>query len=88
MDHYLDVDMDSGDESDTSSADGRSLMSVSVQASSVTSVDGDTPPPSIMSINSCIRASVFRNEFGRNLNNYSEIYRLPADIDEFERLGA
>lgn len=82
-------DQDSGDESDSSSASGRSLMSMSVHASSVTSmgsVRAGSPTPSVMTMNSCIRANVFRQEYGRGLNNFSEVYRLPADEDEFERL--
>jgi ribosomal protein L11 methylase PrmA len=29
----------------------------------------------------------YRREYGRELNNYSEIYRLPADSEELERLS-
>ncbi|EKM61450.1 uncharacterized protein PHACADRAFT_248069 [Phanerochaete carnosa HHB-10118-sp] len=64
-------------------------MSVSAHASSITSVEMASvrsASPSVISINSCIRASVFRHEYGRRLNNYSEVYRLPADEDEQERL--
>jgi len=32
-------------------------------------------------------AGLFRREYGRELNNYSSVYQLPADGEEFERLG-
>ena len=35
-----------------------------------------------------MRAQAFKQEFGRGLNNYSEVYRLPADEEELGRLGA
>lgn len=34
-----------------------------------------------------MRDQAFKQEYGRGLNNYSEIYRLPADDEELERLG-
>lgn len=39
------------------------------------------------SMTSSLRAASYRHEFGRGINNYSEVYRLPADDEEFERLG-
>ncbi|EMD42323.1 hypothetical protein CERSUDRAFT_79907 [Gelatoporia subvermispora B] len=59
-------------------------------ASSATSYDWEmrstSPAPSVYSMtDSLIRAS-FRHEFGRGINNYSDVYRLPADDEEFERL--
>jgi hypothetical protein len=42
---------------------------------------------SIFSISSSIRAQSFKHEYGRGLNNYSEVYQLPADDEELERLG-
>ncbi len=47
-----------------------------------------SPAPSVYSMTSSLRASSYREEFGRGINNYSEVYRLPADDEEFERLGA
>ncbi|RDX51938.1 hypothetical protein OH76DRAFT_1481027 [Lentinus brumalis] len=45
-----------------------------------------SPAPSVYSMTSSLRASSYREEFGRGINNYSEVYRLPADDEEFERL--
>ncbi len=36
---------------------------------------------------SSLRANAYKEEYGRGLNNYSEVYRLPADAEELERLG-
>jgi hypothetical protein len=47
-----------------------------------------SPTPSVYSVTSSLREQAYRDEFGRSLNNYSEVYRLPADMDELERLGA
>ncbi|OJT08457.1 hypothetical protein TRAPUB_640 [Trametes pubescens] len=59
-------------------------------ATSVTSHDWDmrsaSPAPSMYSMTSSLRAASYRHEFGRGINNYSEVYRLPADDEEFERL--
>nr|GAT61372.1 predicted protein [Mycena chlorophos] len=51
------------------------------------SVRSESPTPSVLSVTSSIRASAFRQEYGRELNNYSEIYRLPADDEELDRLN-
>lgn len=60
-------------------------------ATSATSHDWDmrsaSPAPSMYSMTSSLRAASYRHEFGRGINNYSEVYRLPADDEEFERLG-
>ncbi|KAI0639896.1 hypothetical protein C8Q77DRAFT_1083515 [Trametes polyzona] len=45
-----------------------------------------SPAPSVYSMTSSLRAASYRHEFGRGINNYSEVYRLPADDEEFERL--
>ena len=37
---------------------------------------------------SSLRANVVRQEYGREINNYSEVYRLPADDEELDRLSA
>jgi len=34
-----------------------------------------------------MRDQIYRQEYGRGLNNYSNVYRLPADEEEFDRLG-
>ncbi|KAJ7708943.1 hypothetical protein B0H17DRAFT_1031304 [Mycena rosella] len=57
---------------------------------SVTSYNGSlrcaSPTPSAWSMTSSIRAQAFKKQYGRELNNYSEVYRLPADGEELDRL--
>lgn len=68
-------------------------FSHSDDASSVTSEDWEramqspSPAPSVYSLTSSLREQSFRREYGRELNNYSEVYRLPADDEELERLS-
>ncbi|KIK70473.1 hypothetical protein GYMLUDRAFT_32497 [Collybiopsis luxurians FD-317 M1] len=47
-----------------------------------------SPVPSVLSVTSSLRAQAYKHEYGRGLNNYSEVYRLPADDEELERLDA
>jgi len=42
---------------------------------------------SVFSMSSSVRAQSFRLEYGRGLNNYSDVYQLPADDEELDRLG-
>ena len=60
-------------------------------ASSATSYDvsmrSASPAPSQYSVTSSIRAQSYRLEFGRGLNNHSDVYQLPADDEELARLG-
>ncbi|CAK5280683.1 unnamed protein product [Mycena citricolor] len=46
-----------------------------------------SPTPSVWSMSSSMRANAFKQAYGRELNNYSEIYRLPADDEELDRLN-
>ncbi|KAI6031338.1 S-adenosyl-L-methionine-dependent methyltransferase [Pisolithus microcarpus] len=59
-------------------------------ASSKTSVDvsmrSSSPTPSVYSVTSSLRAQAYIQEYGRDLNNYSDVYRLPADEEELQRL--
>ncbi|TFY78398.1 hypothetical protein EWM64_g5617 [Hericium alpestre] len=68
----------------------RSVSSRHTVASSATSYDvsmrSASPAPSAYSMTSSLRAQSYRHEFGRGLNNYSEVYRLPADDEELDRL--
>lgn len=83
----------SDEESDTHSISSISTGFAPSKATSTTSINSDismqsiSRPPSVFSITSSIRALAYRQEYGRDLNNYSEIYRLPADEEELERLG-
>ncbi|KAF8531256.1 S-adenosyl-L-methionine-dependent methyltransferase [Gautieria morchelliformis] len=45
-----------------------------------------SPAPSVYSLTNSLREQSFRREYGREVNNHSEIYRLPADEEEFLRL--
>jgi len=88
---YDDYDSDAEDE--TCSISSATLFSPprSVSGSSCTSYDvsmrSASPTPSVFSMTSSLRAQAFKHEFGRGINNYSEVYRLPADDPELERLG-
>ncbi|KAF8204302.1 hypothetical protein K438DRAFT_1580170 [Mycena galopus ATCC 62051] len=46
-----------------------------------------SPTPSVWSITNSMREQAFKSEYGRELNNYSEVYRLPADDEELDRLN-
>ncbi|KAF9486357.1 S-adenosyl-L-methionine-dependent methyltransferase [Pholiota conissans] len=83
------MDVDSDTESDVFSM--ASLPSQSVSGSMASSYERDpdvrsASPVSVISISSSMRAASYREEYGRNLNNYSDIYRLPADDEELQRL--
>lgn len=81
----------SEDESDVASVMSTSSCFAGSQATSATSHDVEmrsvSPAPSVYSMTSSIRAASYRHEYGRGINNYSDVYRLPADDEEFERLG-
>ncbi|KAJ7292900.1 hypothetical protein C8J57DRAFT_1267514 [Mycena rebaudengoi] len=51
------------------------------------SMRSPSPTPSVWSVSSSMRAQATRQEYGRELNNYSEVYRLPADDEELDRLN-
>jgi SAM-dependent methyltransferase len=74
-DKYSDISMDSFRPTDASSMTTASMRSPS-------------PTQSVFSVTSSLRAQSFRYEHGRGVNNYSEVYRLPADDDEIRRLDA
>jgi hypothetical protein len=67
------------------------IFSTRSATSSATSHDvsmrSGSPAPSMYSVTSSLRAASYRQEYGRGLNNHSEVYRLPADDEELERLG-
>lgn len=86
----LDVDMDSQSEADTESVVSFDPFS-SRTVSSATSFDPEgnsmSSGDSVYSMTSSVRAQSYRHEYGRGLNNYSEVYKLPADDEELVRLG-
>lgn len=76
------------DDTDTSSISSFPPLSPSIASSHTSNWErSDSPVPSILSMTSSLREAAFRQEYGRYLNNYSEVYRLPADEEELERLG-
>ncbi|EJF67127.1 hypothetical protein BD309DRAFT_946205 [Dichomitus squalens] len=87
--HTQDNDMDD-DVYSVVSADSTGSMRFSSSSSSATSHDWEmrsaSPAPSTYSMTSSLRAASYVHEFGRGINNYSEVYRLPADEEEFDRL--
>ncbi|KAH6916623.1 hypothetical protein BKA70DRAFT_1250085 [Coprinopsis sp. MPI-PUGE-AT-0042] len=79
--------MDSDDEFDSMSIasdvpssrhDSESIASRSMRSAS--------PSGSVWSVSSSLHAAAYREEHGRHLNNYSDVYRLPADQEELDRL--
>ena len=90
---YSRPDIPSDDGDSDSESDRYTEMSLDASvASSRTSVDvsmrSASPAPSVFSVTSSLRAQAYRQEYGRGLNNYSDVYRLPADDEELERLGS
>ncbi|KDR85601.1 hypothetical protein GALMADRAFT_234564 [Galerina marginata CBS 339.88] len=86
------MDADSDSESDVFSMVSGPPPSVGgSMASSATSYDVDpslrsASPMSVLSVTESMQAHIYRQEYGRGLNNYSDVYRLPADEEELERL--
>jgi hypothetical protein len=70
---------------------GSDVFSTRSAATSATSHDlsmrSGSPAPSVYSVTSSLTAASYRQEYGRGVNNYSDVYRLPADDEEFDRLG-
>ncbi|EKM83990.1 hypothetical protein AGABI1DRAFT_32801 [Agaricus bisporus var. burnettii JB137-S8] len=60
--------------------------SVSDNENDTASMRSNSPAPSVMSMSSALRQALYKQEFGRNLNNYSNVYQLPADEEELDRL--
>jgi hypothetical protein len=74
--------------SDEMDSDGESNFSMDSVESSATSNDGSMrsrSPASVISINS--NMEFYKEEHGRLINTRSDIYQLPADQEEFDRLG-
>jgi hypothetical protein len=34
-----------------------------------------------------VRSQIYRSKYGREFNNFSDVYALPADEEEMNRLG-
>jgi len=75
------------DESDTTSeAYSNPFKADTISSQTSYSVRSSSPAPSVLSMTSSMRAQAFILEYGRGINNYSEVYRLPADDEEMDRL--
>jgi len=100
--HHVDNDSEMNIEEDDLSSETESVPSAIVfseygrtGATTVTSVEDDgvsmrTPSPEpepIIHMDEQLRATLYREEFGRNLNSYSDVYKLPVDEEELDRLG-
>lgn len=88
-DTISDVDLYSGSDMDTSSVvsfDSFGDVSLS-SATDIQDHSSVSSGASVFSISSSVRAQSFKHEYGRGLNNYSEVYQLPADGEELDRLG-
>ncbi|KAI3622658.1 hypothetical protein WG66_015915 [Moniliophthora roreri] len=66
----------------------RSPSVASSRTSHNQSMRSASPAPSVASMTTSILAQIYKEEYGRGLNNYSEVYRLPADREELNRLDA
>ena len=83
-------DMCSSSDVDTASVMSFDPFSCGTSASSVTDMEdyrSSSSGASVFSMSSSVRAQSFKHEYGRSLNNYSEVYQLPADDEELDRLG-
>jgi hypothetical protein len=95
--HYHEIQHSNDADSDEDDSDIHSVASfppfcispsvASSQTSYDVSMRSTSPVPSVWSITSSLRAQAFKQEYGRGLNNYSEVYRLAADDEELDRLG-
>ena len=90
--HIMEAEWDYDEEGDDlSSLASFPAFSAHTQSSRTSVSEGSqrsaSPTPSVYSVTSSVRAAAYRELHGRALNNYSEVYRLPADDDELDRLG-
>jgi len=81
-----DDDDDDDDRSSTASMLGPSLSTATSVTSYDVSMHSPSPAPSVISVSNSMRENLLRQEHGRSLNNYSEVYGLPADEEEWVRL--
>ncbi|KAH0837931.1 S-adenosyl-L-methionine-dependent methyltransferase [Lanmaoa asiatica] len=82
----LSDDGDSEPESDRYTEMSLDFSAASSRTSADLSMRSPSPTPSVFSVTSSLRAQAYRQEYGRGLNNCSDVYRLPADDEELERL--
>lgn len=85
--HALDFDAESHAELDSLSEDTHSSATTDVYDFDQVHVRSVSPGPSIYSVTSSIREDLLINVHGRLVNNHSDVYHLPADDEEIDRLG-
>lgn len=87
--HRIDSDSDDDDDSTyTNSLLDQSLSGTTSATSYDVSMRSASPAPSVISMTNSMRENMLRQEHGRSINNFSEVYALPADEAERGRLGA
>lgn len=83
---------DAEDTSDSESMSGSSISrfapSRATSATSDMSMRSPSPEPSVYSFTSSLREAAYRQLHGRHVNSYSDVYSLPADEEELQRLGS
>jgi hypothetical protein len=79
---YYESDM----ESDVYSSSSALFSDQSFSSQTSYSVRSPSPVPSVLSVTSSMREQATVLEYGRDINNQSDVYRLPADDIEVERL--
>lgn len=91
-DYHHRIDSSSEDDDDDSTYSSSLLDQSLSGTTSATSYDismrSPSPAPSVISMTNSIRENMLRQEHGRSINNFSEVYALPADEAERDRLGA
>jgi hypothetical protein len=97
--YFIDDEFDMDDDwmTETESVASTTIFSVmgKTVATTDTSVDDDNvsmrspspEPEAVLEMDEPLRNNLYKLEFGRNLNSYSEVYKLPADEEELDRLG-
>ncbi|KAF5312136.1 hypothetical protein D9619_002720 [Psilocybe cf. subviscida] len=85
------MDFDSDTDTEYGSVAPTSIFGSTASAGdSMTSyeVDRSASPDSVRSMTSSQHAAAYRLEYGREINNHSDMYRLPADDEEMNRLSS
>lgn len=86
----LDEDSDDDDMRSTVSSLFSSPSDVDMSSGTSYTTDSnrsDSPAPSVLSMTSSMEAATFKIEYGRGINSASDVYSLPADDEELDRLG-
>lgn len=86
---------DADDDSDSSSSEAvlspflsrRPSLSSATTTSNASMGSSVSSAASVWSMTESMREQAFKQEYGRGINNYSDVYKLPADEEELERLG-